>query len=275
MRVKQIVKNYNRVLTIAGSDSGGGAGIQADIKSISACACFASSAITAITAQNTLGVRDIHPIPVNILKSQIEAVLDDIGTDSIKIGMLHSSEIIQAVADCLDKYQVKNVVLDPVMLSTSGHRLLQNDAIDRLETDLFPRVRIITPNLPEAELLLGKKINKQSEFKFVAKELAEKYQVSVLLKAGHLDNDNLIDVLYDFENLECTNLASKRIVTKNTHGTGCSLSSALASYLAKGFNVLEAAKRAKIFITESIDAGRQYTIGSGHGPVHHFHQFWK
>jgi len=272
---KQLIMKYNRVLTIAGSDSGGGAGIQADIKSISACGCYASSAITAITAQNTIGVRDIHPIPSAILKSQIEAVLEDIGTDAIKIGMLHSPEIIQVLADCLDKFPIKNVVLDPVMVATSGDKLLMDEAIDHLKTVLFPKVRIITPNLPEAEILLGRKIEKQSEFRSIAKELAQKYQVSVLLKAGHLTEDNLIDVLYDLEKSECVDLASKRVETKNTHGTGCSLSSALASFLARGFDISNSAKKAKDFITESIIAGRDYEIGQGHGPVHHFYQFWK
>lgn len=265
---------YNRVLTIAGSDSGGGAGIQADIKSISACGCYASSAITAITAQNTVGVRDIHPIPVSVLKSQIEAVLDDIGTDTIKIGMLHSTEIIQVVADCLDKFKINNVVLDPVMLATSGDKLLQDKAIHHLKKVLFPRVRIITPNLPEAEILLGRRIEDQSKFREVAKELAKMYQVSVLLKAGHLSAVDLVDVIYNFETSEWTDLASKRINTKNTHGTGCSLSSALAAFLAKGFSVRESAERAKNYIAKSIIAGTEYKIGKGHGPVHHFHQFW-
>lgn len=266
---------YYRVLTIAGSDSGGGAGIQADIKSISACGCYASSAITAITAQNTTGVRDIHPIPLSIFKSQIEAVLDDIGTDAIKIGMLHSTETISIVADCLDKYQIKNVVLDPVMVATSGDQLLINEAVDTMKNTLFPRVSVITPNLPEAEMLLGRKINGQSEFRLVAKELAETYQVSVLLKAGHLDDECLIDVLYDFENKLYVDLASKRIKSKNTHGTGCSLSSALAAFLAKGYSLSESAQKAKAFISGAIEAGREYEIGNGHGPVHHFHKFWK
>ncbi len=266
---------YNRVLTIAGSDSGGGAGIQADIKSISACACYASSAITAITAQNTLGVRDIYPIPIQILKSQIEAVLDDIGTDAIKIGMLHSAEIIQLVADCLDKYKIKNVVLDPVMVATSGDQLLVDKAIDQLKNCLFPRVRLITPNLPEAEILLGRKINKQSEFRLVAKKLAEKHKVSVLLKAGHLIDDYLVDVLYNYEDKQYDDLASKRIVSENTHGTGCSLSSALAAFLARGYSLSESAQRAKQFVSEAIEAGAEYEIGDGHGPVHHFHKFWK
>jgi len=152
------MKTYKRVLTIAGSDSGGGAGIQADLKAISACGCFATTAITAITAQNTMGVTDIHPIPINTIQNQISAVLDDIGTDSIKIGMLHNSETIIAVCDMLKKFQIKNVVLDPVMVATSGNRLLELEAIETLKQVLLPRARVITPNIPEAEILLGKEI---------------------------------------------------------------------------------------------------------------------
>lgn len=266
---------YKKVLTIAGSDSGGGAGIQADIKSISACGCYASSAITAITAQNTVEVRAIHTIPNEILKLQIKAVLDDIGADAIKIGMLHSPEAIQTVADCLDDYQIKNIVLDPVMVATSGNQLLMDKAIHQLKKLLFPKVSLITPNLPEAEILLGRKIECQAEFRGIAQELAERFQVSVLLKAGHLDDDDLIDVLYDYEKSESLDLASKRIHTQNTHGTGCSLSSALASFLAKGHSLAESAQLAKTFITESIKAGSVYKIGQGHGSVHHFHQFWE
>jgi len=266
---------YKKVLTIAGSDSGGGAGIQADIKSISACGCYASSAITAITAQNTVGVRAIHAIPNEILKLQIKAVLDDIGADAIKIGMLHSPESIKTVADCLADYPIKNIVLDPVMVATSGDQLLLDDAIGNLKKLLFPKVSLITPNLPEAEILLGRKIECQTEFRSVAHELAEQYKVSVLLKAGHLKGDDLIDVLYDYEKFESSNLASKRIHTQNTHGTGCSLSSALASFLAKGHSLAESAQLAKAFITESIKTGSDYKIGQGHGPVHHFYQFWK
>jgi len=266
---------YKSVLSIAGSDSGGGAGIQADIKTISACCCYSSSAITAITAQNTLGVIDIHAIPQASLEKQIRAVLDDIGADAIKIGMLHSPESIETVANCLETYPIQNIVLDPVMVATSGDKLLVDEAIDLLKKHLFPKVRIITPNLPEAEILLGRKIKGQSEFRAIAQELAEKFRVSVLLKAGHLKGDDLIDVLYDFEKAESLDLKSKRIDSKNTHGTGCSLSSALASFLAKGHSLAESAQLAKDFITESIKAGADYKIGKGNGPVHHFYQFWK
>jgi len=269
------MKTYKRVLTIAGSDSGGGAGIQADLKAISACGCFATTAITAITAQNTMGVTDIHPIPINTIQNQISAVLDDIGTDSIKIGMLHNSETIIAVCDMLKKFQIKNVVLDPVMVATSGNRLLELEAIETLKQVLLPRARVITPNIPEAEILLGKEIKSQSDLPKYAKELAKTYGVSVLLKAGHLSDDDLIDVFYNVESNEIVELKSTRIYTKNTHGTGCTLSSALAAFLAKDLELNEAVKLAKDYINNAIIAGADYSTGKGHGPVYHFYKYWK
>jgi hydroxymethylpyrimidine/phosphomethylpyrimidine kinase len=263
---------YNRVLSIAGSDSGGGAGIQADIKAISACGAYAATAITAITVQNTVGVSNVHAIPNQILKEQIEAVLSDIGADAIKIGMLHSSETIQVVCDCLDRYQIKNVVLDPVMVATSGDKLLQDEAIHTLKEDLIPRVRVITPNIPEAEILLGEKINKQEDLSVKAKALAEKFKVSVLLKAGHLSEDELIDIFYDFEKKELVEMKSKRLYTKNTHGTGCTMSSSFAAYLAQDFDLQTSARNAKDYINNAIKAGADYEIGEGHGPVHHFYK---
>lgn len=263
---------YNRVLSIAGSDSGGGAGIQADIKAISACGAYAATAITAITVQNTVGVSNVHAIPNQILKEQIEAVLSDIGADSIKIGMLHSSETIQVVCDCLDRYQIKNVVLDPVMVATSGDKLLQDEAIHTLKEDLIPRVRVITPNIPEAEILLGEKINKQEDLSVKAKALAEKFKVSVLLKAGHLSEDELTDIFYDFEKKELVEMKSKRLYTKNTHGTGCTMSSSFAAYLAQDFDLQTSARNAKDYINNAIKAGADYEIGEGHGPVHHFYK---
>ena len=268
------MKTYNKVLSIAGSDSGGGAGIQADIKSISACGCFATTAITAITAQNTVGVTDIHPIPISTLKAQINAVLEDIGTDSVKIGMLHNSETILAVKECLINHKISNIVLDPVMVATSGNKLLEDEAIETLKEDLIPIAKIITPNIPEAEILLNKKIDNQNQLPEFAKELGEKFKVSVLLKAGHLEDDNLIDILFDYDNKSISKLKSKRVYTKNTHGTGCSLSSALASFLAKGLNIKEAAQNAKDFINQAIIEGKEYKIGEGHGAVKHFYKFW-
>lgn len=266
------IQNYPRVLTIAGSDSGGGAGIQADIKSISANGCFAASAITAITAQNTLGVNAVEGLSIEIIEGQIDAVLSDIGADSIKIGMLHSAEVVQCVARMLRKYNIKDVVLDPVMVSTSGHRLIEESAIEVLKAELMPMARVITPNIPEAEILLGEAINKQGDLPAAARRLAEQYGVSVLLKAGHLVNDELIDIFYNHETEEVVELSARRIDTRNTHGTGCTLSSAFAAQLAKGLSLTEAARAAKHYINEVIIYGANQEIGHGHGPVAHFYK---
>jgi hydroxymethylpyrimidine/phosphomethylpyrimidine kinase len=261
---------YNRVLTIAGSDSGGGAGIQADIKAISALGCFATSAITAVTVQNTLGVEAVHPIPLDILRGQIEAVLSDIGTDAVKIGMLHSAEVVEVVADVLQKYNIRNVVLDPVMVSTSGHRLIEESAIDTLRRVLIPRARVITPNIPEAEILAGVKITANDQLAEVARQLSQGGTVSVLLKAGHLTEDRLVDIFYNAEQDTITELPSARVYTPNTHGTGCTLSSALAALLAKEYELTDAARGAKEYINQAIISGARYEIGGGHGPVDHF-----
>lgn len=273
------MKRYKRVLSIAGSDSGGGAGIQADIKTISALDCYAMTAITAVTVQNTIGVEAVHPVPVDIIKGQIEAVLSDIGADAVKIGMLHSAEVVKGVAEMLRKYKIDNVVLDPVMVSTSGHRLIEESAIATLQSELIPLSRVITPNIPEAEILLGgEKLDSQAALQEAAKKLANIYNVSVLLKAGHLALDNptnynipstevLIDYFYDNETGIMLELPSQRIDTRNTHGTGCTMSSALAALLAKGEGLKEAANGAKAFIAKAILDGAEYEIGHGHGPV--------
>ena len=261
---------YNTVLTIAGSDSGGGAGIQADIKAISAMGCFASSAITAITAQNTLGVDAVHPVPLDILAAQIDAVLSDIGTDAIKIGMLHSTEVVSLVADKIEQYGITNVVLDPVMVSTSGHKLIEDNAIEIMKNRLIPLARVITPNLPEAEILSGCTITAQQEFPQIATLLSHNNSTSVLLKAGHLNGDTLTDYFYNAEDGTMTLLPSKRVDTRNTHGTGCTLSSALAAALARGESLTEAAISAKRYIEQAIITGAKYDIGHGHGPVNHF-----
>lgn len=264
-----MTKRYYRVLTIAGSDSGGGAGIQADIKTISAMGCYAASAITAITVQNTLGVQAVHPVPLEILKGQIEAVLLDIGADAIKIGMLHSCNAINIIADTIEKYKISNVVLDPVMVSTSGHRLIEEKAIEVIKSKLIPLSRVITPNIPEAEILAGCLISGEQEFDKVARKLSDNGNVSVLLKAGHLDGEYLVDYFYNVENGTMTKLPSKRVQTKNTHGTGCTLSSAFAAALAKGEELTTAAKSAKRYIEQAIYAGAHQSIGNGFGPVNH------
>lgn len=272
----ETMKHYKRALTIAGSDPSGGAGIQADLKTFSACGCFGTSAIVAVVDENTVGVTGVHPIPVEFVTGQIRSVLDDIGTDAVKIGMLHSSELIRAVRDTLARYAIRNVVLDPVMVATSGDPLLQQEAISTLRDELIPTVRIITPNIPEAELLLGRKIDRQDSLPEAARELSRNGGgVSVFLKAGHLHDEELVDIFYNAEEDRILPLRSHRLATRNTHGTGCTLSSALAAFLARGCSLDEAATQAKEYIAGAIEAGAAYEIGHGHGPVHHFYRFWE
>jgi len=260
---------YNTVLTIAGSDSGGCAGIQADIKSISANSGYAASVITATTAQNTQGVTDIHAIPIPHIIAQMEAVLDDIEFKAIKIGMLHSSEVIEAVQNTLAKYNAKNIILDPVMVATSGDNLIDEAAVERLKAFL-PHVTLITPNIPEAEILIGHNITLEN-LESSAKEIAEKYQVSVLLKGGHLElTDMMTDVLYNYQTGQTTLIQNRAIQTKNTHGTGCSLSSAIATHLAIGDTLESATKKGCAYLNLAIDAGKDKVLGKGHGPVNHF-----
>lgn len=264
------MKKYPVVLTIAGSDSGGGAGIQADIKAVSATGAYAASAITAVTVQNTLGVEDVHPIPIPIIAAQIAAVLGDIGADAVKIGMLHSADVVRAVKEQLLRFGVKNIVLDPVMVSTSGHRLIEDSAVKVLSEELIPVARVITPNVPEAEILAGERVTSQSDLPRIARALSCGGRVSVLMKAGHLSEDNLVDIFYNAESDALLELPSKRIHTPNTHGTGCTLSSAFASFLAQGLSLNDAARAAKDYINSAIVSGSEYSIGHGHGPVDHF-----
>jgi hydroxymethylpyrimidine/phosphomethylpyrimidine kinase len=273
------MKTYPRVLTIAGSDSGGGAGIQADIKSISATGSYAASAITAVTVQNTLGVEAVHPVPAGIIAAQIRCVLSDIGADAIKIGMLHSAEVVLTVRkelrDAVRKGWLErpvNIVLDPVMVSTSGHRLIENDAIRVLSRELLPMARVITPNIPEAEILAGIRIHSQEDLPAIARKLSNNGTVSVLLKAGHLTEDTLTDVFYNAETDHILELTQRRLQTPNTHGTGCTLSSAFASYLAQGLSLDDAARAATGYIHGAIVSGAGYQIGHGHGPVDHFYR---
>lgn len=271
------MRGYRRVLTIAGSDPSGGAGIQADLKTFSALGCFGASAIVAVVDENTVGVTGVHPVPVNFVVGQIRSVLDDIGADAVKIGMLHSAELIAAVRGVLDAYpDIRDVVLDPVMVATSGDPLLQAEAVGALRDVLIPRARVITPNLPEASILLGRNLSRQSELPDAARRLSEVCAgVSVLLKAGHLQDDRLIDVFYNAETDTVLPLESRRVPTVNTHGTGCTLSSAFAACLARGFSLDAAAVAAKDYVAAAIEAGARYRIGRGHGPVHHFFGFWE
>ena len=268
-------QTYKRVLTIAGSDPSGGAGIQADIKTISALGCFATSAIVAVVDENTLGVTGVHPVPVDFVVGQIHSVLDDIGTDAVKIGMLHSSELVRAVRRALDEYpRIRDIVLDPVMVATSGDPLLEADAVATLRDELVPRARVITPNIPEAELLLDRSITTQEELPDAARDLA-RLGASVLLKAGHLADTELVDIFYNAETGRMTRLPAPRVATRNTHGTGCTLSSAFAASLAKGMPLDEASRAAKAYIAAAIAAGARYRVGRGRGPVHHFHPIWQ
>lgn len=264
------MKKYPIVLTIAGSDSVGGAGVQADIKAISATGGYAASAITAITVQNTVGVRDVFPVPAEKIAAQIAAVAEDVEINAVKIGMLSSSEVILAVRDSLVKYGLKNVVLDPVMVATSGDRLLEESAIDSLVSELLPLARVITPNIPEAEILTGEKITSQEDLPSIARNLSLGGRLSVMMKAGHLSDDELVDVFYNSEEDHFIELRSARVDTPNTHGTGCTLSSAFASFLAQGLSLDAAARAAKDYIAGAIISGAEYEIGHGHGPVNHF-----
>ncbi len=271
----KIKKTYKRVLSIAGSDPSGGAGLQADLKTVSALGCYGMTAITAVVDENTVGVTGVHPIPVEFVSGQIRSCLDDIGADAVKIGMLHSSELIETVNDTLSHYHISGgIVLDPVMVATSGDPLLQPEAIDSLKTILIPSARVITPNIPEAEILLGRKIEKSDMLEDATSELAGILGTSVLLKAGHLEEEKLTDYFFNSETGKMLKFSAPRCKTVNTHGTGCSLSSAIAAFLAHGCTLDEAVESAKRYITAAIEKGSEYQIGHGHGPIHHFHPFW-
>ncbi|MDQ7044834.1 MAG: bifunctional hydroxymethylpyrimidine kinase/phosphomethylpyrimidine kinase [Sulfurimonas sp.] len=268
--MENMSEKYCAVLSIAGSDSGGGAGIQADIKSISANGGYAASVITASTAQNTQCVTDIHPIPVPHIIMQMKAVFDDISFSAVKIGMLHSSEVIQAVKETLHLYKIKKVIFDPVMIATSGDKLLNDDAVQSLK-EFLPSVMLITPNIPEAELLIGHSIDLEN-LQSSAKELAEAYQTSVLLKGGHLKlTDTMTDILYNYESKKITVIHNKTIETKNTHGTGCSLSSSIATFIGLGLSVEDSCIKGCAYLNRAIDAGKDKVLGSGHGPINHFY----
>lgn len=268
------MNSYPRVLSIAGSDSGGGAGIQADLKAISACGGYGMTAITAITVQNTIGVQEVMGLPISIIKQQIKAVMDDIGADAIKVGMLHNAEVIGAVADMLEEYKFVPVVLDPVMVATSGDILLQEDALEHLCERLIPKVKLLTPNVPEAELLLHKKISNQEALRTAAIELAQTFQIAILLKGGHMEGTQIMDIFYDPSTEEVSQFVSPRIDTPNTHGTGCTLSSAIATFLARDYDLESAVEQGIQYVHGAIEAGSYYETGSGNGPVHHFYPFW-
>lgn len=259
---------YARVLSIAGSDSGGGAGIQADLKTFSALGCYGMTAITALTAQNTTGVQAIHGVPAVFLKAQLHSVLDDIGVDAVKIGMLHSPDVVEVVAWAIDHYRLTQVVLDPVMVATSGDRLIAQETVAVLVSELFPRVQLVTPNLDEASLLLQKNLSQIDELQPAGLELLAMGAKAVLLKGGHVQGDVLCDVLHQ-SGTDARVFQSTRIHSRNVHGTGCSLSSAIAAYLALGHDMHSAVEQARAFIRQAIASGAAVKTGEGHGPLNH------
>lgn len=261
-------RRYVRVLSIAGSDSGGGAGIQADLKTFSALGCYGMTAITAITAQNTCGVTGIHGIPPEMLQAQIDAVVQDIGVDAVKIGMLHAPEVVRVVADAIRTHQLPHVVLDPVMVATSGDRLIAEETVGVLVRELFPLAEVITPNLDEAGWLLGRKIEGIGMLDEAAQALRGLGAQAALLKGGHLPGDEVVDVLA-LPDGRCHRLASPRIATRNGHGTGCTLSSAIAAQLALGLPLVPAVEAARAYILGAIAAGADVTTGRGQGPLNH------
>ena len=261
--------NYITTLTIAGSDSCGGAGIQADIKTMSALGCYAASVITAVTVQNTMGVSAVHAVPPEIVAGQIRAVMDDIKPRAVKVGMVNDIDTINAIADTLANYDIQHLVVDPVMVATSGARLMQDEAVEVFTKKLLPMASLLTPNVPEAEVLAGIPINDKDSMEKAAHIIHSKGCKALLIKGGHIEGRK-IDRLYTAMGME-REYEAANVATRNTHGTGCTLSSAITSYLAMGYAIGEAIAAAKEWLTGALIAGANVEIGSGHGPVNHFY----
>lgn len=255
------------ILTIAGSDCSGGAGIQADLKTISALGAYAASVITAVTVQNTVGVQDVHPIPPATVAAQISAVMTDLQVDAVKIGMVNDADIVRAIAAGIRRHQPRYVVYDPVMVSTSGCRLMAEDTIGVIREELFPIATILTPNLHEVSLLVERSVRTVEEMAAAAEELSRRYNTGVLVKGGHLAGGEMCDIL--FADGQLTRFSDEKIETENLHGTGCTLSSAIATCLGAGEPLVEAVRHAKTYVTEAIRQGAGMRIGHGHGPVWH------
>lgn len=261
-------------VTIAGSDSSGGAGIQADLKTFGALGAYGASVITALTAQNTQGVTAIHDVPADFIAAQIDAVFNDLDIGAVKIGMLSQVPAIKAVAAGLTRHDAENIVLDPVMVATSGDRLLAVEAIAVLCRDLIPRALVVTPNLHEAAALTDLPLARsEAEMEAQARNILALGPRSVLIKGGHGDSAESVDLLVDAK--QVIRLVAPRIKTRNTHGTGCTLSSAIAAGLAKGLDLAAAAREAKTYVTAAIKAADKLTVGHGHGPLNHFHAYWR
>lgn len=259
-----------KALTIAGSDSGGGAGIQADLKTFAALGVYGASVITAITAQNTLGVTAVHEIPPDVVTAQIDAVMSDIGADAVKTGMLSSAAIIEAVVDGVRRHRIERLVVDPVMVAKSGDRLLREDAVDAVRSALLPVAYVVTPNIPEAEVLAGREIRTERDMADAARAIAGMGARVVVVKGGHLGGDP-VDIVFDGQTIE--RLSAPRVQTRHTHGTGCTFSAAIAARLAAGRPVLDAITDAKQYLYEALS--HAYQVGAGHSPVHHFYELWR
>jgi hydroxymethylpyrimidine/phosphomethylpyrimidine kinase len=260
-------------VTIAGSDSGGGAGIQADLKTFSALGVYGASVVTALTAQNTLGVQGIHDVPPAFIVQQIDSVFSDFAVSAVKIGMLSQPAVIETVAAGLERHGARNVVLDPVMIATSGDRLLAPEAVESLKAILVPRALVVTPNLPEAAAMLGEPVAEdEAAMRAQGERLLRLGPGAVLIKGGHAAGAESADLLVDADGVQ--RFASPRLATRNTHGTGCTLSSAIAAGLARGLALRDAVAGAKAYVSAAIAASEGLRIGRGHGPVHHFHGWW-
>lgn len=259
-----------KALTIAGSDSGGGAGIQADLKTFAALGVYGASVITAITAQNTLGVSAVHEVPTEIVARQLDAVMSDIGADAVKTGMLSSAAIIEAVAGGIRRHRIERLVVDPVMVATSGDRLLQEDAVESIRSALLPLALVVTPNIPEAEILSGRKIESETDMADAARLIGTMGPRYVVLKGGHLEGEP-VDLIYDGTSFE--RLVSPRVPTRHAHGTGCTFSAAIIARLAAGSPVPAAVASAKQYVYEALT--HAYEIGAGQSPVHHFYRLWQ
>ena len=263
------VVNVPKAMTIAGSDSGGGAGIQADLKTFAALGVYGTVTLTAITAQNTVGVSGVHEIPTDMIVAQMDAVMSDIGADAVKTGMLSSQEIVEVVAAQVAKHGIRSLVVDPVMVAKSGDALLRDDAVNAVCTKLVPLAAVVTPNIPEAEALTGTTIESDDDVREAARRIIGMGARSVVVKGGHREGP-AVDVLYDGS--EFREFTAPRIDTVNTHGTGCTFASAVAAGLAQGRSVEEAVGQAKDYVTEAIRTS--FPIGQGHGPLNHFHRLW-
>jgi hydroxymethylpyrimidine/phosphomethylpyrimidine kinase len=259
------------VLTIAGSDPSGGAGIQADLKTYAALGVYGMAALTALTSQNTREVTGIHEVPADFVALQIDTVFADVTPDAVKTGMLATADIIRVVAGKAREHGFRNLVVDPVMVAKSGDRLLRDDAVNALREDLIPIAHVLTPNLPEAGDILGRPVRNVNEMRDAAREIHALGAANVVVKGGHLPGDSVTDILFDGADFQ--EFTSERVQTKNTHGTGCTLASAIAAYLARGETIPEAVRQAREYLTQALR--HAYDVGHGHGPVHHMWNLWQ